>query len=57
MIKIENNKVSSSEGKFVHRLGTEHYGRVMTLLLDESVESFEETDTVPEVELPELPEP
>lgn len=47
MIKIESRKVFSTEGKLVHRLGTDTYFRKGTTLLNDMEADFEEVDAVP----------
>lgn len=48
MIQIENKRVYSDAGKYVHRLGTEQYFRMATTLQDDVVSDFEEVDEIPE---------
>lgn len=47
MIIIENNQIYSSEGKPVHRLGTETYFTSSTALPTDTPEAFEEVDSIP----------
>lgn len=47
MIKIQNKQVFSTEGKFVHRIGTDTYFRRGTLLKNDTVDDFEEVDEIP----------
>ena len=48
MIQIENKRVYSDAGKYVHRLGTEQYFRMATTLPDDVASNFEEVDEIPE---------
>jgi hypothetical protein len=50
MIKIENKQIYSDAGKYVHRLGTEQYFRRSFTLSGDTVEKFEEVDSIPEIE-------
>ena len=50
MIQIQNNKVFSDQNKYVHRLGTEQYFRRSFTLSGDTVEKFEEVDSIPEIE-------
>lgn len=47
MIKIENNQVFSTDGKYIHRIGTESYFKRGTILSTDSVATFEEVDDIP----------
>lgn len=47
MIKIENNQVYSSEGKYVHRIGSDGYFKRGTLLPNDTASNFEEVDEIP----------
>lgn len=47
MIKIENNQVYSTEGKLIHRVGTEIYFKRGTTLPSDGAEDYEEVDEVP----------
>lgn len=47
MIKIENKQVYSTEGKFVHRIGTDTYFKRGTLLPADTAADFEEVDAIP----------
>lgn len=48
MIKIENNMVSSTEGKFIRRKVSDSYFRRSTVLPGETETDFAEVDKVPE---------
>lgn len=50
MIQIQNNEVFSDQNKYVHRLGTEWYFRRSFTLSGDTVEKFEEVDSIPEIE-------
>lgn len=50
MIQIQNNEVFSDQNKYVHRLGTEQYFRRSFTLNGDTVEKFEEVDSIPEIE-------
>lgn len=50
MIQIQNNEVFSDQNKYVHRLGTEQYFRRSFTLSGDTVEKFEEVDSIPEIE-------
>ncbi len=50
MIQIQNNEVFSDQNKYVHRLGTERYFRRSFTLSGDTVEKFEEVDSIPEIE-------
>lgn len=47
MIVIENNQVYSTEGKYVHRIGTETYVKRSTILPTDTIMDFEEVDELP----------
>lgn len=47
MIQIKNHEVTSTEGKMVHRKGTDTYFKRGTVLPADTVADFEEVDTVP----------
>lgn len=47
MIKIENRQVYSTDGKYVHRLGTDLYFRRGTTLGTDTEADFEEADEIP----------
>lgn len=47
MIKIENGQVFSSEGKHIHRKGSECYYLRATVLKSDTVDDFEEVDSLP----------
>lgn len=47
MIKIENKQVYSTEGKFVHRIGTDTYFKRGAVLKGDTVADYEEADEVP----------
>lgn len=48
MIEIKGVEVRSTSGKYVHRLGSEAYFKSGTVLPHESVDDFEEVDSVPD---------
>lgn len=50
MIQIQNNEVFSDQNKYVHRLGTGQYFRRSFTLSGDTVEKFEEVDSIPEIE-------
>lgn len=50
MIQIQNNEVFSDQNKYVHRLGAEWYFRRSFTLSGDTVEKFEEVDSIPEIE-------
>lgn len=47
MIKIENNQVYSSEGKYLHRIGFDGYFKRGTLLPNDTSSDFEEVAEIP----------
>lgn len=47
MIIIENRQIFSTEGKFIHRLGTETYFKRSIALPSDTVENFEEVAKLP----------
>ena len=47
MIKIENRQVFSTEGKTIHRIGSDVYFKRGTTLAADTVADFEEVDEVP----------
>lgn len=47
MIEIKNNEVTSTNGRLIHRLGTDTYFRRSTVLSTDTVEDFEEVDRAP----------
>lgn len=47
MVQIVNNRITSTEGKWIHRLGTEQYFRRATALPADTPADFEETDAPP----------
>lgn len=47
MIEIKDNQVYSTEGKYVHKLGTETYFKRSMVLPTDTVENFEEVDALP----------
>lgn len=48
MIKIEKHEVYSTDGKMVHRVGSDVYFRRGTVLKSDTEADFEEVDKVPE---------
>lgn len=48
MIKITDKEVYSTEGKYVHRIGTEAYFKRCSKLPNDTEEMFEEVDEIPE---------
>lgn len=47
MIVIENNQVYSTEGKYVHKLGTDTYFHRATVLPSDTLYDFEEVEELP----------
>ena len=47
MIKIEKNQVFSTEGKYVHKIGTDTYFKRGTTLKSDTIDLFEEIDVLP----------
>lgn len=47
MIKIEKNQVFSTEGKFVHRTGSDTYFKRGTMLMTDTEADFEEVEEIP----------
>ncbi len=47
MIQIKNNQVFSTDGKFVHRIGTDSYFKRGTTLPADTTDNFEEADEIP----------
>lgn len=48
MIQITNKEVYSDSDKFIHRIGTKSYFKRSTLLIDDTIDKFEEVDKIPE---------
>jgi hypothetical protein len=48
MIQITNKEVYSDSDKFIHRIGTKSYFKRSTLLIDDTIDKFEEVDEIPE---------
>ncbi len=53
MIQIQNSQVFSTDGKFVHRLGTNIYFKRGTTTLTDTVDNFEEVNEIPQTEIDE----
>lgn len=49
MIKITDKEVYSTEGKYVHRIGTDSYFKRCSKLKDDSEEDFEEVESIPSI--------
>ena len=47
MVKIENNQVFSTEGKLIHRVGTNIYFKRGAILNPDSITDYEEVDEEP----------
>lgn len=47
MVTIENGQIFSTEGKLIHRLGSETYFKRSTALPGDSAEDFEEVEEIP----------
>lgn len=47
MIEIKNNEVTSTDGRLIHRLGTDIYFRRSTALPSDTEADFEEVDRAP----------
>lgn len=47
MVTIQNNQVFSTEGKYIHRLGSDIYFKKGTTLLSDDVADYEEVDEIP----------
>lgn len=47
MVIVNNTYAESADGRYIHRLGTEIYGRRITLLPGDTADSFEEVDAPP----------
>lgn len=48
MIQITSKEVYSDSDKFIHRIGTKSYFKRSTLLIDDTIDKFEEVDEIPE---------
>lgn len=48
MIQITNKEVYSDSDKFIHRIGTKSYFKRSTLLINDTIDKFEEVDEIPE---------
>ena len=48
MIQITDKEITSTDGKYVHRLGTDVYFKRATKLPTDTPEMFEEADSIPE---------
>ena len=48
MIQITDKEITSTDGKYVHRLGTDVYFKRATKLPADTPEMFEEADSIPE---------
>lgn len=47
MIQITDKEITSTEGKYVHRIGTDVYFKRATKLPTDTAEMFEEVDVLP----------
>lgn len=48
-MEIKGNEIVASDGKFVHRKNQNVWFRRATLLTGETIDSFEEADSIPEI--------
>lgn len=47
MIQIKDNEITSTEGRIIHRLGTDIYFRTATTIKGDTADMFEEVDEIP----------
>lgn len=47
MLIIQNRQIFSDDNKYVHRLGTDTYFKRSTLLPEDTIDNFEEVDSIP----------
>lgn len=47
MLQIENNEIFSTDGKYIHRVGSDTYFRRAIVLRSDDLSDFEEVDAVP----------
>lgn len=47
-MEIKNNEIIAAENKYIHRKGSDAYFRRCTLLKNETIDNFEEVETIPE---------
>lgn len=48
-MEIKGNQIIASDGKYVHRIGQDAYFKKGFILKDETIDSFEEVDNIPEI--------
>lgn len=49
MIQITNTEIISTTGKYVHRIGADTYFKRCTKLPNDTIDMFEEVESIPEV--------
>lgn len=47
-MRIENNMIKADEGKFIHRIGDSAYFTSAYLLPNDTIDNFEQVDSIPE---------
>lgn len=47
MVTIQNKQVFSTEGKYIHKIGTDTYFKRGTTLLSDTIADYEEVDEIP----------
>lgn len=47
MIKLEKHQVFSTDGKYIHRVGTDTYFKRGTTIKGDTADNFEEVDAIP----------
>lgn len=47
MLIIQNRQIFSDDNKYVHRLGTDTYFKRSTLLPEDTIDNFEEVESIP----------
>lgn len=47
MLIIQNSQIFSDDNKYVHRLGTDTYFKRSTLLPEDTIDNFEEVESIP----------
>lgn len=47
MLIIQNRQIFSDDNKYVHRIGTDTYFKRSTLLPEDTIDNFEEVDSIP----------
>lgn len=48
-MEIQGKEIIASENKYIHRIGNNSYYKRCVLLQDETLDNFEEVDSIPEI--------